>query len=102
MSEIVKAAQEAIDTKELQEIAKTLAQYNLGICVPHTHHAQTGEILPLPAGMIVNESDLMITFVTAAENEIAQTAPVGWRWNGKTMEVCASCCSTGYPAPNKK
>lgn len=97
MSGILKIAQEAINNEEVQEAARTLAKYNLGIFVPHMHDEQTGEILPLPAAVISCERDLKITFLRTADIDTGME-PVAWRWNGSDIEVCASCCSPSSPA----
>lgn len=97
MSEILRVAQEAINNKEVQEAAQTLAKYNLGIFVPHLHDEQTGEILPLPAAVISCERDLKITFLPSADVDTGMES-VAWRWNGREIEVCASCCAPSSPA----
>lgn len=94
MNEINKNTKDVIGQQEVQEAAKILAKYNLGIFIPHMHNQETGEILALPEGVISAERDLKIKFVKIDALE-SDMIPIGWRWNGIALEVCASCCSSG-------
>lgn len=93
MSEIVRLAQDASGTKEIREIAEALAKYKLGICIPHMHDEQTGELVALPSGIISCERNLKVSFEDAAVAEGQSMVPIAWRWNGVGLEICASCCT---------
>lgn len=93
MSEIVRLAQEALGTEEIREIAKALAKYNLGICIPHMHAERTGDLVSLPSGIISCERNLKVSFEDTVVTEGQSMAPIAWRWNGVGLEICASCCT---------
>lgn len=94
MKALIKAAQEAVNDEEVQQAARTLAKYGLGICIPHMHDEKTGELLPLPTGMISCEQDLKVSFKDIAHLDRGMV-PVAWRWGNRGFEVCASCCTSG-------
>jgi hypothetical protein len=93
MREFIRSAREALSTREIEEVSRVLAKYNLGICVPHMHDEDTGEIVTLPPGIISCERNLKVSFEDSATVKAHSTEPVAWRWNGCTLEVCASCCT---------
>src|ERR1044071_8928241 len=96
MEAFIKAAQEAVELEEVQQAARVLAKYNLGICVPHIHDQRTGALSPLPTDLVACERDLKISF--AHVSETANTAiAVAWRWNRSELEVCANCCGPSAP-----
>lgn len=86
-------AQDAIYLPEVQEILRKLADYNLGIFMPHMHDESTGEFQPLPAGVMQVESGLQVSF--PATGEVASQAirflPVGWSWRAGASEPVAVC-----------
>ncbi len=80
----------------LNAIAAELSAYGLGIFRPHQHD-QHGAITDLPERMISMEQNLKVSFLAhdaVPDNAVA----VGWRWNGRELEVCAGCCGPGGPA----
>lgn len=92
-------AQDAINRPEVQEMLKKLAQFNLGIYMPHRHAPGSGAFEVLPEGISQVEAGLRVTFepteevAKAGENLIA----VGWVWaeGGKTpLSYCRSYCRT--------
>jgi hypothetical protein len=72
----MRAAQEAIETGEVQAMMKRLAEFNLGVCMPHMH-PQPGQFVDLPANMVAVERKT--EFVPHSEAE--GTLPVAWRWD---------------------
>lgn len=95
MNEVIRFAKEAVVKEEIQELAKILARYNLGICIPHMHNKQTGELVPLSTGMVSCERNLNVSFEEATVMEDQGMVAVAWRWNGTNMEICANCCTFG-------
>lgn len=94
MDQIIKSVQEALSNDDVREAAQTLAKYDLGICIPHMHDAQTGELILLPPRVVSSEKDLIVSFVKVSEVR-GPMVPVAWRWDGTDLEVCASCCAAG-------
>ena len=60
----LQVAQGAIGLPEVQAMLRRLADFNLGIYMPHLHEDETGRFLPLPDGLIQVEDDLTVTFQT--------------------------------------
>lgn len=79
----------------ISAIAKELSSYGLGIFAPHAHD-ERGTIVNLPSGTVALEQDLRVSFVEASKLP-ASSVPVGWRWNGVDIVVCAQCCGDGGP-----
>jgi len=94
MDKAIKLAQEAIKTSEIQQIARILSKHNLGICVPHMHEEETGEIIPLPNGVISCERNLKVSFADENSEADQGVVPIAWRWNKTGIEICANCCIT--------
>jgi len=90
-------SKQTLTDDEVQQAARILAKHGLGICIPHMHDGRTGEIIPLPSGVVACERDLQITFEKIADAQGKMT-PVAWRWNAGELEVCANCC-TGPSQP---
>ena len=85
----VHEAAEAIKRPEVQEMIRRLADYGLGVCVPHMHTEGTGEFAGLPHELVQSESQLQVSFVERSlltENDI----PVAWRWY-KELQVVETC-----------
>ena len=80
-------AQGAIELPEVQEMARRLAAYGLGVFMPHMHDS-AGEMLPLPEGVVqVEGEDLRASFVPAdqvTDTPEKQFMAVGWRWSTET------------------
>jgi len=74
-------------------LAKELSSYGLGVFVPHAHD-KDGAITQLEQGVIALEQNLHVGFVSTA-NVPPSAIPVGWRWDGAALEVCAACCDDG-------
>ena len=77
-------AQRAIELPEVQGMIRRLAQYGLGVSIPHMHD-EAGNMLPLPEGVVqVEGDDLRASFVPA--DQVVSTLEreylaVGWRWS---------------------
>ena len=90
----LKTAQEAIHLPEVQEMLRKLAEFKLGICMPHMHDEHTGEFHPLPDGVVQVESSLEVSFQQTGQI-VSQTAgrflPVGWYWRAGASTASAVC-----------
>ncbi|MEP4977095.1 hypothetical protein [Parvibaculum sp.] len=80
----------ADDMKHVEDMARELSRYGLGVCVPHAHDAN-GEIVPLPDGIVSYERNLEVKFLPCADVP-SSAEPVAWRWINGAMAVCAQCC----------
>ena len=94
LPENLQIAQRAIETKEVQDIVKQLAKYNLGICMPHMH-SEDGKLTELPKNMIQVERQLVASFVPESEVSLDTMIPVVWRWFDGTVVSASSCAACG-------
>lgn len=81
------------DYERISAIVKELSSYGMGIFFPHAHD-ERGTIVELPFGTVSLEQNLCVSFVEANKSPSA-SVPVGWRWNGSNIDVCAMCCGDG-------
>lgn len=88
LPESMQIAQKAIRTKEVQDIIKKLADYNLGVTMPHMHHVE-GEFSELPTGMISLEQKS--DFILEKDADPVNTLPVSWRWKDGKVVTAGSC-----------
>ena len=89
----LRTAQEAIHLPEVQEMLRRLSEHKLGIFMPHMHGEQTGELQPLPDGVMQVESGVTVSF-QSTEGLAGQTdrlLPVGWCWRGGASQTVAAC-----------
>lgn len=97
----LKTAQEAIYLPEVQEMLRKLAEYNLGIFMPHMHDDKNGEFQPLPEELVQVEEGLKVTFREAGEVEDGNRYfPVGWFFRNGIGGPCGHCvirCETRPP-----
>lgn len=86
-------AQRAVLLPEVQEMMKKLAEYNLGVYMPHIHEDEDGEFAAMPDGVVQVESGLEVTFHQTSELEERKTTliPVGWFWRDGTPSIYAGC-----------
>lgn len=86
-------AQEAIHLPEVQEMLRRLAEYRLGVFMPHIHDEQSGDFQSLPDEILQVESGLTVSF--APTEEIATQAnrfiPTGWFWRDGASAPVAVC-----------
>lgn len=89
----LRTAQEAIDLPEVQAMLCRLAEYKLGIFMPHMHDEQTGEFQPLPEAVTQVESGLEVSFQPTQEiaNQTDRFLPVGWFWRAGASTPSAVC-----------
>ena len=84
----MRIAQQAIQTQEIKDIIKRLAEFNLGICMPHMH-LQEGEFSELPSDMLSLEVKSDFIFIKDTDKE--NTLPVAWRWHNGQVITAGSC-----------
>jgi hypothetical protein len=89
----LRTAQEAIHLPEVQEMLRRLAEYNLGICMPHMHDVRTDEFRELPDAVVQVESGLEVSFQPMKEiaNQTDRFLPVGWLWRAGASTPLAVC-----------
>ena len=87
----LKIAQEAINNPEVQEMIKKLAQFNLGVFMPHQHNQTTGDFEVLEDGMMQMENDLEVSFVPINNTAPNTFLPVGWVWKFDGLSESAAC-----------
>ena len=70
-----------------------LAEYQLGIFMPHMHDEQTGEFQPLTDEVVQEESGLAVSFKPMAEilKQGDRLLPVGWLWRAGASIPVAAC-----------
>jgi hypothetical protein len=89
----LRTARDAIYFPEVQQMLRRLAEYRLGIFMPHIHDETTGQFQPLPDQLIQVESGLEVSF-HASEELTSQTdrfLPVGWFWRDGAGTPIAAC-----------
>lgn len=93
LSERMVVAQQAVSLPEIQEVAKTLAKYNLGIFMPHMHDEETGQFIDMPDDMMSIEAGLKTTFQTEEEMRASgeQFVDVAWQWTGEGLDARMGC-----------
>ena len=91
-TDIAEKAALALRNPEVEQILKQLAEYGLGVCLPHMHDAITNEMVPLPPNMVQTEANLKVSFVERDKVDDRQV-PVAWLWDQelKTVQHCAVC-----------
>ena len=93
LPQALRTAQAAIHLPEVQEMLRRLAEYKLGIFMPHMHDEQTGEFQPLANDVTQVESGLVVSFQPTKEIAIQgdRFLPVGWLWRGGASAPAAVC-----------
>ena len=86
-------AQAAIHLPEVQEMLRRLAEYKLGIFMPHMHDEHSGEFQLLPDNVIQVESGLEVSFqpLDKLANRTDRFLPVGWGWRAGASIPLAVC-----------
>ena len=97
----LRAAQDAIDLPEVQTMLCRLAEYKLGIFMPHMHDEQTGEFKPLSDEVTQVESGLKVSFQPTEEiaSQSDRFLPVGWIWRAGASTPSAVCEMVGTEGP---
>lgn len=91
LTSIQERAQQAVQEPEVIEMARRLAEYGLGITMPHMHTADE-DFADLPDDVMQVECAGVVTFEPKA---VALTNPdavvVGWRWSPDGLSAMGSC-----------
>ncbi|MFZ1492653.1 MAG: hypothetical protein WAU60_04480 [Candidatus Competibacter denitrificans] len=92
--EMILKAQQAINTEEVQQILRRLADFGLGIFMPHLH-PEEGGFAPLPSDVVAVERNLKVLFVKENDIKDGECVPVGWRWDNERQAVafCQQCAN---------
>lgn len=96
MPETLRKAQASIELPEVREMMKKLAEYNLGVCMPHTH-TESEDFAELPVNVIQVEENLRVEFVDRSSPRSSKGVPVAWRWVDDGVVAGAMCVSTCVP-----
>lgn len=93
LPQALRTAQAAMHFPEVQEMLRKLAEYKLGIFMPHMHDAQTGDFQPLPDELMQVESGLEVSFQSSEEiaKQTDRFLPVGWVWRAGAPTPVAAC-----------
>lgn len=98
LTPVQREAQRAIlEEPEVQEMARRLARWGLGIAMPHMHTARE-DFCDLPVEMVQVERAGVVSFVPRQQAE--GMIPVGWRWREGGLDVMARCEPFQYCDPN--
>ena len=93
LPQALRTAQEAIHLPEVQQMLRRLADYKLGIFMPHMHDDKTGEFKSLPDEVTQVESGFEVSFQPSEEivNQTDRFLPVGWFWRAGVSTPAAVC-----------
>lgn len=100
----LRTAQDAIHFPEVQQMLRRLAEYRLGIFMPHMHDETSGEFQPLPDQLMQVESGLEVSFHPSEEivNQTDRFLPVGWVWRAGAATPVAACEMVQEQTPGDK
>ena len=86
-------AQSAIHFPEVQEMLRKLAEYKLGIFMPHMHEQATGDFMALADDVMQVESGLDVSFQSRQKiaSQPDRFFPVGWIWHAGASTPVAAC-----------
>ena len=89
----LRTAQAAIHLPEVQDMLRRLAEYELGIFMPHMHDDQTGEFRPLPGRMMQVESGSEVSFQLTEKiaGQADRFLSVGWCWRAGALTPVTAC-----------
>ena len=101
LPQALRTAQAAMHVPEVQEMLRRLSEYQLGIFMPHTHDAESGDFQPLPDDVVQVESGLQVSFRSSQEiaNQTGRFLPVGWIWRAGAPTPVAACEMDEPPKP---
>lgn len=100
LTEAQREAQRAVlEEPEVQEIARRLAKWGLGITMPHMHTREQ-DFADLPDDVVQVEQAGVVSFQPRADAEAAGLVPVGWRWMQDGVATAAGCSPFMYCNPN--
>ena len=93
----IQRALDSVELPEVREIIKRLAQYNLGICIPHMHLPEV-DFGILPSDMVQVEEDCHVRWVPRSQvDAMPESVPVAWRWVDDGITSAAKCIQTCTP-----
>lgn len=82
---------EALSTDpEVLSMMRRLADYGLGVCVPHAHSEDDG-MEDLPPGVVQYEEDQQVSFISEDEPRATNAVPVAWMWEKGRVRVVGRC-----------
>lgn len=89
----LRTAQQAIQLPEVQQMLRRLAEYQLGIFMPHMHSQQNGEFQLLAGDVVQVEAGLEVSFQPMQEiaSQTDRFLPVGWFWRDGASALAAAC-----------
>ncbi len=101
LPQALRTAQAARHVPEVQEMQRRLSEYQLGIFMPHTHDAESGDFQPLPDDIVQVESGLQVSFRSSQEiaSQTGRFLPVGWAWPAGAPTLVAACEMDEPPKP---
>lgn len=93
MPPALKRAQAAILLPEVQAMLQRLAEFDLGIFMPHRHDERTGDFQPLPHNVLQLEAGCKVSFKSAQVivNQEDRYLPVAWRWQAGAAAPASVC-----------
>lgn len=93
MPPALKRAHAAILLPEVQAMLQRLAEFDLGIFMPHQHDEQTGDFQPLPHNVMQVEAGCKVSFKSAQVilNQEDRYLPVAWRWQAGAAAPASVC-----------
>ena len=98
MPPALRRAQAAMLLPEVQAMLQRLADFELGIFMPHRHDERTSDFQPLPDDVMQVEAGCQVSFqnTQAIVNQGNRFLPVAWRWRTGAA-VHASVCEMVVP-----
>ena len=89
----LRTAQAAIHLQEVQEMMRKLAEYKLGIFMPHMHEPDSGDFMALADEVMQVESGLEVSFQSRQKiaSQTDRFLPVGWIWRAGASTPVAAC-----------
>ena len=99
----LRTAQAAVHLPEIQEMLRRLADFKLGIFMPHMHDEQTGEFMLLPDEVVQVEAGLEVSFQPQEEiaSQTERFLPVGWVWHAGASTTVAACEMVSEESPGE-
>ena len=104
LPQALRTAQDAIHFPEVHEMLRRLAEFRLGIFMPHMHDEKTGEFQPIPDQVMQVESGLEVSFQSAEKiaSQADRFLPVGWVWRAGASTPLAVCEMVQEETPGDK
>ena len=94
MAPEIERAFASIELPEVKEIMKRLAEFNLGVCVPHMHRPDL-DFASLPSDVVQVEENLRVRWVMRDTlTSLPNSVPVAWRWIDNGVTSAAECIKT--------